>query len=106
MVLRNPLGRKRKVGGKAWVERRLFEQIRDSAADFVLLQQAEAEASFLTCDFAAAMAYLENLATLPIRVRHLAEPSPFGESMLHGGFATSAIGAPVNYSTDEPVESN
>ena len=28
MVLRNPVGRRRKVGGHAWAERRLFEQMR------------------------------------------------------------------------------
>jgi len=74
---RNPAGRKRKVGGKDWTERRLFEQIRGSDADFVLLRQARCEAISSTCDLAVAQAFVESLAALPIRVRHLAQPSPF-----------------------------
>src|SRR5262249_9445632 len=41
MVLRNPLGPRRKVGGKHWTERRLFDQVRAVEPDFVLLRQAE-----------------------------------------------------------------
>ncbi len=82
MVLKNPLGRKRKVGGKDWAERRLFEQIRMASPDFVLLRQAEAEALSSQCDLATALAYAEQLVSLPIRIRHLAAPSPFGESLL------------------------
>lgn len=91
MVLRNPLGRKRKVGGKDWTERRLFEQIRAGAADFILLRQAERETLSSACDAATACAFVEQLAAMPIRVRHLAEPSPFGESLLGGGFATTSV---------------
>jgi hypothetical protein len=33
---------------------------------------------------------------MQIRIRHLAEPSPFGANLLGGGFATTAItGAPA-----------
>jgi Lhr-like helicase len=91
MILRNPLGRKRKVGGKDWAERRLFEQIRDRAPDFLLLRQAAAEASSSFCDFATACAFVKQLTSQPIRVRHLAEPSPFGEAMLSSGFEPTAI---------------
>ena len=54
MVLRNPLGRKRKVGGKDWTERRLFEQIRGSCRRFRAAAQAEREAVRPACDLAAA----------------------------------------------------
>ena len=86
MVMRNPLGRKRKVGGKDWAQHRLYERLRERAPDFVLLRQAEREAAASTCDLQTARAFVEQLAALPIRLRYLPEPSPFGESLLHGGF--------------------
>src|SRR5262249_34678333 len=43
MLLRHPLGRKRRVGGRDWAQRRLFEQVRARLPDFVLLRQAERE---------------------------------------------------------------
>jgi len=91
MILRHPAGRKRKVGGSDWAERRLYEQIRERAPHFVLLRQAEREALDSTCDLAAALAFVEALASLPIRVRHLPRPSPFGESLLRVGFSSTTI---------------
>jgi ATP-dependent Lhr-like helicase len=91
MVLRHPSGRKRKVGGKDWTERRLFDQIHASAADFVLLRQAEREAQDSTCDLSGAAAFLETLASLQIRIRQLAEPSPFGASLLGARFPAAPI---------------
>jgi ATP-dependent Lhr-like helicase len=91
MVLRNPLGRKRKVGGKDWTQRRLYEQIRERSADFVLLRQAEREAISGACDLAAGRAFVESLASMQIRIRHLAQPSPFGESLLHLGYQATTI---------------
>jgi ATP-dependent Lhr-like helicase len=91
MVMKNPLGRKRKVGGKDWSERRLYEQIRSRAPDFVLLRQAKREAMSTTCDLAAACLFVEQLASMPIRIRHLAQPSPLGESLLSGGFTSSSV---------------
>jgi len=101
MVLRNPAGRKRKVGGKDWTERRLFNQIRERVSDFVLLRQAEREAIHGTCDLASALAFVEQLSRLPIQVRHLAKPSPFGESLLNGGMGGEAITASTRPSTPE-----
>jgi ATP-dependent Lhr-like helicase len=98
MVLRNPAGRKRKVGGKDWAERRLFEQVRDRAADFVLLRQAEREVIGTGCDLATAQAFAERLLAMPIRQRMLAEPSPLGESLLRVGFQATPV-------TADPVES-
>ena len=101
MVLKNPLGRKRRVGGKDWTERRLYDRIRAGNADFVLLRQARREAISSTCDLAAARLFVKQLASLQIRIRHLSQPSPFGESLLNGGIqATTILGA-----AREPVES-
>jgi ATP-dependent Lhr-like helicase len=97
MVMRNPAGRKRKVGGKDWAERRLFDRIRECAGDFVLLRQAEREVIGTACDLAAAQAFVGLLLSMPIRVRALAAPSPLGESLLRVGFQTTAL-------TAEPVE--
>jgi ATP-dependent helicase Lhr and Lhr-like helicase len=98
MVMRNPAGHKRKVGGKDWAARRLFDHIRDSAADFVLLRQAEREVIGGACDLSAALEFALALRTMPIRVRRLAEPSPLGESLLRVGFQGTAL-------TAEPAES-
>jgi ATP-dependent Lhr-like helicase len=99
MVLRNPMGRKRKVGGKDWTERRLFEQIRERVGDFVLLRQAEREAVQGACDLESAQEFVRQLAAMPIRVRHLAKPSPFGEGLLQAGMGHSALtaNAPVSF---------
>jgi ATP-dependent helicase Lhr and Lhr-like helicase len=91
MVMRNPAGRKRKVGGKDWAQRRLFEQIRSRMPDFVLLRQAERETISVPCDLAQALAYVEQLASMQIRIRHLPQPSPFGESLLRIGFPAAAV---------------
>src|SRR5262249_59660685 len=76
MVLRNPPGRRLKVGGRDWSERRLYAQIRSRVADFVLLRQAECEATSSSCDVAAAVEYMTQLAHLPICMRRMAQPSP------------------------------
>jgi Lhr-like helicase len=96
LVLRNLPGRKHKVGGKDGTRRRLFEQLRERAGDFVLLRQAEREAIEGACDLAAALAYVAALTNLPIRARQLAKPSPFGESLLQGGMRGEAIAPPPN----------
>lgn len=82
MLLRNPAGRKRKVGGSDWAERRLFDQLRSCAPDFVLMRQAQRDAVETACDLASAGAFARQLRSLPIRVRRLAVPSPLGESLL------------------------
>jgi Lhr-like helicase len=91
MVLRNPAGRKRKVGGKDWAQRRLFEQVRGRMPDFVLLRQAERETITLPCDLDQALGFLEQLTSMQIRVRRLPLPSPFGESLLRVGFPAAPV---------------
>jgi ATP-dependent Lhr-like helicase len=80
MLLRNPLGRRRRVGGPDWAERRLFDKIVAEDPNFVLLRQAVREAREECCDCRATRAFLEDLERLPIRCRQLPAPSPFVQS--------------------------
>jgi Lhr-like helicase len=79
MLLRNPIGRRRKVGGHDWAERRLFEQVTAVDLNFVLLRQARREVGQEVCDGAAALAYLGKLPGLAVRCRWLGCCSPFAE---------------------------
>lgn len=85
MLLRNPLGKRRKVGGHDWGERRLFDQVRARRPDFVLLRQAEREILSNVCDAATARKYLEQLPRLTVRCRWLTQLSPFVESWTQSG---------------------
>jgi ATP-dependent Lhr-like helicase len=79
MLLRNPQGRRRKVGGHDWAERRLYEQVTAIDPDFVLLRQARREVRREVCDAAAALAYVRKLPGLAVRCRWLACCGPFSE---------------------------
>jgi ATP-dependent Lhr-like helicase len=80
MLLHNPLGQRRRVGGSDWAARRLFEQVQARESDFVLLRQARREVLENLCDAAAARDYAAELAALPLRCRWLPAPSPFAEN--------------------------
>jgi ATP-dependent Lhr-like helicase len=80
MVLRNPLGRRKRVGGPGWVERRLFQQVRTADPGFVLLRQAVREVEEECYDVRAAQSFLEDLTARLLRFRYLTEPSPFAQS--------------------------
>ncbi len=80
MLLRQPLGQTRRVGGRDWGARRLFDKIRAYDHDFVLLRQARREILSEWCDTAAASRYVSQLEHLPLRCRFLSYPSPFVES--------------------------
>jgi ATP-dependent Lhr-like helicase len=80
MLLRQPLGGPRRVGGADWASRQLFDQVRAHDAHFVLLRQAHREVRAELCDAIAARAYVEQLAALPIRCRWLTQASPFAEN--------------------------
>jgi ATP-dependent Lhr-like helicase len=90
MVLRHPAGFKRKVGGKDWTARRLYEQIRARVADFVLLRQTANEVREDLFDSRTAQAFVERLLAMTIRLRHLSAPSPLGESLLRRGDSFSS----------------
>ncbi len=83
MLLRNPLGRRRKVGGHDWAERRLYEQITAADPDFVLLRQARREVRREVCDAAAALAYVRQLPGLEVRCRWLPNCGPFAAGWSH-----------------------
>jgi ATP-dependent Lhr-like helicase len=97
MILRQPLGRRRRVGGSDWPERRLFEQVRDAAPDFVLLRQAQREVRSDGCAADAARAYLRDLPACTMRCRWLTQPSPFVEAW------TQLAAGPVE-SVESPTE--
>jgi ATP-dependent helicase Lhr and Lhr-like helicase len=85
MLLRNPLGQRRRVGGRDWAARRLFDKVQAHDRDFVLLRQARREAHSEWCDAAAAGRYARELQHLPLRCRRLTYPSPFAESWTQMG---------------------
>jgi ATP-dependent Lhr-like helicase len=80
MVLRNPLGRPRKVGGTGWAGRELFDRLRRRDPSFVLLRQALRETADEVSDATTALAYVQTLAARTIRVRTLGQPSPFART--------------------------
>lgn len=98
MVLRNPAGRKPRVGGRDWAGRQLFDQLLTLAPDFVLLRQAERDARDIGCDGPTATAFVVEAARLPIKLRALPQPSPFGEALLRG-----LVLAPAELSEPEDV---
>jgi ATP-dependent Lhr-like helicase len=85
MVLRQPLGGRRRVGGREWVRQRLFDQVHTADPDFVLLRQSQQEARTRMCDARAAAKYLENARRGILRVRELSEPSPIASAWLDAG---------------------
>jgi Lhr-like helicase len=80
MLLRNPLGRRPRVGGRDWGERRLFDEVRRGDPDFVLLRQAEREVRRDVCDGDAARAFAADLPRLLVRCRRLTGISPLVEA--------------------------
>ena len=85
MVLRQPLGGRRRVGGRDWVRRRLFDQLHAIDPDFVLLREARRDARTRMCDADAARRFLESARRGQLRVRCLAEPSPIAAAWLESG---------------------
>ncbi len=85
MLLRQPLGVPRRVGGRDWGSRRLYDKVAAHDRDFVLLRQARREILTELCDTAAALQYVRELDQRPLRCRPLAYPSPFVESWTQMG---------------------
>ncbi|MFL5241185.1 MAG: DEAD/DEAH box helicase [Gemmataceae bacterium] len=79
MLLRQPLGGRRRVGGRDWGRRRLFGQVRDGDASFVLIRQAMEEVQEECCDIASALSYLGDIPSMTLRCRQLNQPSPFAQ---------------------------
>jgi ATP-dependent Lhr-like helicase len=85
MVLRQPLGGRRKVGGRDWARRRLFDQLHAIDPDFVLLREARRDARSRLCDGDAARRFLEVARWGLLRVRCLPEPAPIAAAWLESG---------------------
>jgi len=97
MLLRNPRGGRRRVGGRDWAERRLFEQVRAVDPEFVLLRQAQREVRAEIVDADAARTYLVEFPHLDLRWRWLPCPSPLAEGWTQAGMG------PVE-TTESPAE--
>jgi ATP-dependent Lhr-like helicase len=98
MLLRHPMGGRRKVGGGDWAERRLFDQVRAADPEFVLLRQAERETAHDVCDCTAALNFLREMPRLLICCRWLNEPSPFAAGWMNASLqrgGTPGIAAAV-----------
>ncbi|MBL8794995.1 MAG: DEAD/DEAH box helicase [Planctomycetia bacterium] len=80
MLLRNPLGPRRRVGGHDWAERRLFEQVQAADPEFVLIRQARRELYESTLDASAARRFAEELPRRIVRCRRLRAVSPLAEA--------------------------
>jgi ATP-dependent Lhr-like helicase len=80
MVLRQPEGSRRKVGGSSWTHRRLYESVRQREPEFVLLRQSLSELRLDLCDLEQALEYVGQLPALTIRCRWLSQPSPFSSA--------------------------
>ncbi len=80
MLLKNPLRRRRRVGGQSWAARRLFHWLRLADPDFPLLRQAAREVREDVLDVRAGLVFLERLARQPIWLRHLPGLSPLART--------------------------
>ncbi len=83
MVLRNPEGGRRRVGGLLWVSNRLYPLVKAACPDHPLLRETRREVLEDLLDAPAALAWL---ATRPIvRVRRLDGLSPFAAAWVDPG---------------------
>jgi ATP-dependent Lhr-like helicase len=80
MVLRNPIGQQRKVGGSDWAGRELYERLRVRDPDFVLVRQSLREVSAELCSADDGEAFARRLPLLTVRCRFLRVPSPFAQA--------------------------
>lgn len=75
MVLRNPEGARRRVGGLNWVSRRLFPLVQAACPDHPLIREARREVLEDRLDVPGALRWLESRPT--VCLRRLDAPSPF-----------------------------
>lgn len=80
MVLRNPEGGRRRVGGLLWVSRRLYPLVLAACPDHPLLRETRREVLENCLDREAARSFLESAPTL--RFRRLEGPSPFNAAWI------------------------
>jgi ATP-dependent Lhr-like helicase len=75
MVLRNPEGGRRRVGGSLWVSQRLYPMVKMMCPDHPLLRETHREVLDNLLDTAGALAWLARRPA--VRFRRLEAPSPF-----------------------------
>jgi len=80
MLLKNPLGRRRVVGGRHWAGRRLLNWLRFADPQFPLLRQAIHDTLHEALHVEHAAACLKRLAGLPLAIRRLPALSPFASA--------------------------
>jgi metallophosphoesterase superfamily enzyme len=105
LVLRQPLGARRRVGGRKWAARRLFNWLRFADPQFPLLRQASRELLDDCCDVATLLTFLQRRETEPIHLRRLAEPSPFVAATMPAacGLAASPWLSRERLTTSDPL---
>jgi Lhr-like helicase len=83
MLLRHPLGRRRRVGGRDWGSRQLYDQVVRSDPEFVLVRQARREMG-QQCDVQSGLTFARELADRVICCRWLPRCSPLAECWASG----------------------
>jgi ATP-dependent Lhr-like helicase len=85
MVLRNPEGGRRRVGGLLWVSSRLYPLVKAACPDHPLLRETRREVLEDLLDTPSALAWLSHRPA--VRFRALAAPSPFSAAWIDPGAA-------------------
>jgi ATP-dependent Lhr-like helicase len=88
MVLRNPEGGRRRVGGLLWVSQRLYPLVRAACPDHPLLRETRREVLDDLLDTPAALAWLSGRPG--VRLRRLDGPSPFASAWIEPGAGAGA----------------
>ncbi len=86
MLLRQPQGRRPKVGGAFWASERLLRWLRFAAPEFPLLLQTQREVRSEIYHADRILAWLKRLPSLPIRMRWLGGASPFAREWFFNPF--------------------
>jgi ATP-dependent helicase Lhr and Lhr-like helicase len=89
MVLKNPEGGRRRVGGLLWVSTRLYPLVRAACPDHPLLRETRREVLDDLLDTPAALAWLARRPT--VRLRVLEGPSPFAAAWVEPGAAVPGM---------------
>jgi ATP-dependent Lhr-like helicase len=89
MVLRNPEGGRRRVGGLLWVSTRLYPLVKAACPDHPLLRETRREVLDDLLDTPTALAWLSTRPTL--RFRSLDGPSPFASAWVEPGAGGEAL---------------
>lgn len=98
MVLRNPEGGRRRVGGLLWVSNRLYPLVKTACPDHPLLRETRREVLEDLLDVPSALSWLGRGPS--VRIRTLDAPSPFTTAWINPGGASA--GEPLRF--ESPAE--